>query len=89
VVPVTDTIRRRDGGVVDRDELVAVQTPQGFRADALRRAHDRAGEATDDATLVEGLGIEVAVVEGEKRNIKITTQDDLVVATTWIEGDRR
>ena len=55
-VPVTDTLRAPDGGVVDRDALVAVQTPQGFRATALRAAHARGAEATDDAALVEAVG---------------------------------
>ena len=56
VVAVADTLRRRAGGVVDRDELVAVQTPQGFRAAALRDAHATGAEATDDASLVEAAG---------------------------------
>lgn len=79
-VPVTDTIRRRAGGTVDRSDLLAVQTPQGFRAAALRRAHDGDGEGTDDASLVEAAGGQVAVVDGEATNVKITTAADLVVA---------
>jgi 2-C-methyl-D-erythritol 4-phosphate cytidylyltransferase len=78
-VAVTDTVRRRDGGTVDRSGLVAVQTPQAFKADALRRAHKREPEGTDDASLVEAAGGRVAVVEGEPENFKITTQADLVM----------
>src|SRR5262249_20821214 len=70
---VSDTIRSLDGGVVDRSRLVTVQTPQAFRADALRRAHEGDPDATDDAALVEAVGGQVVVVEGEHRNIKITT----------------
>jgi 2-C-methyl-D-erythritol 4-phosphate cytidylyltransferase len=79
-VAVTDTLRRRDGGPVDRDELLAVQTPQGFRAGALRDAHAGGGEATDDVSLVEAAGGKVVVVDGTPANIKITHPDDLVVA---------
>jgi 2-C-methyl-D-erythritol 4-phosphate cytidylyltransferase len=83
-VAVTDTLRGRDGGVVDRDRLVAVQTPQGFRADVLRAAHERGGEATDDAGLVERHGATVTVVPGEPSNRKITDPDDLVVAAALL-----
>jgi 2-C-methyl-D-erythritol 4-phosphate cytidylyltransferase len=79
-VAVTDTLRRIDGVPVDRSDLVAVQTPQGFRADALRAAHASEPEATDDASLVEAAGGCVVVVPGEVRNRKITDPDDLVVA---------
>jgi 2-C-methyl-D-erythritol 4-phosphate cytidylyltransferase len=79
VTPV-DTIRRRRGGVLDRAELVAVQTPQGFRADVLRAALDEGAHATDDAGLVEAAGHAVTVIEGEAANRKITTPDDLAVA---------
>lgn len=79
-VAVTDTIRQRDGGVVDRSKLVAVQTPQAFRAGALRAAHLAGGEASDDASLVEAAGGEVVVVEGHPRNRKLTHGDDLAQA---------
>lgn len=75
-VPVTDTLRRRDGGTVDRDAVVAVQTPQGFRADALRAAHAAGGEATDDAGLVEAAGGTVEVVPGDPANLKLTHPAD-------------
>jgi 2-C-methyl-D-erythritol 4-phosphate cytidylyltransferase len=84
-VPVTDTIKRVQGGRVaetpDRSQLVAVQTPQAFRAAALRRAYAQPAEvlgaATDCASLVEASGGAVAVVPGEPANVKITTAADL------------
>lgn len=80
-VAVTDTIKRvADGAVVetlDRAELVAVQTPQAFRVDDLRRAHERGDDATDDAGLVEQAGGTVVVVPGEPTNVKLTHADDL------------
>lgn len=84
VVPVTDTIRRVDGGVVDRSALQAVQTPQAFRAELLRAAHAGADDATDDAGLVEAAGHPIATVEGHPRNIKITHPDDLAAAEAWL-----
>lgn len=83
-VPVVDTIRRRDGTPVDRDDLLAVQTPQAFAAAALRAAHRGDPEATDDATLVAAAGGTVVVVDGERRNLKITTPDDLLVAAALL-----
>lgn len=84
VMPVTDTIRRVDGGVVDRSTLQAVQTPQAFRAELLRAAHADAADATDDASLVEAAGYSVVAVEGHPRNIKITHPDDLAAAEAWL-----
>jgi len=84
-VPVIDTIKRLDGDevveTIERDDLVAVQTPQAFRADVLRRAHEGDPEATDDATLVEEVGGIVLVVDGELTNLKITGPLDLAIAT--------
>ena len=79
-VEVTDTLRRRSGGPVDRNGLVAVQTPQAFRAAPLRRAHAAGPEATDDASLVEAAGGKVVVVEGSPANLKITRPVDLAIA---------
>ena len=81
-VPVADTIKvvDADGAVVatpDRATLVAVQTPQAFRASVLRAAHATGGDATDDAALVEKAGGRVVVVDGEPSNRKITLPDDL------------
>jgi 2-C-methyl-D-erythritol 4-phosphate cytidylyltransferase len=85
-VPVADTLKRLDdrgravASTVDRQGLVAVQTPQAFRADVLRRAHAAGGEATDDAALVESLGATVRVVPGDPVNVKLTTPVDLAYA---------
>jgi 2-C-methyl-D-erythritol 4-phosphate cytidylyltransferase len=84
VVAVNDSLRRRSGGVVDRDDLVAVQTPQAFRPDLLRTAHDRGFEATDDATIVEEAGGTIVLVAGERSNLKITTPHDLEMAAAWL-----
>lgn len=82
-VAVSDTIKRvTDGQVaetIDRDGLVAVQTPQAFRLHALRAAHAGGPEATDDAALVEAAAGQVVVVPGDPTNLKITTKDDLAV----------
>ena len=80
VIDLTDTIRRRGGGIVDRSDLLSVQTPQAFRAEALRAAHADGAEATDDATLVELAGGTVATVDGDSRNLKITAPHDLAMA---------
>lgn len=86
VVPVTDTIRHTEGGVIDRDMLVAVQTPQAFGADALRSAHARGDAATDDAGLVEAFGGSIAHVDGSPDNLKITNPNDLAVAEILMEA---
>ena len=87
-VPVTDTVKRvRDGRVVEtpaRAELRSVQTPQAFRAAALRAAFalPQAAwrDATDCASMVEAAGLEIAAVAGDPGNVKITTADDLARA---------
>ncbi len=85
-VAVTDTIKSIDvhGDVIDtpdRAGLRAVQTPQGFAADVLRRAYAAAGDiATDDAALVEQIGESVHVVEGDRLAFKITTTLDVTLA---------
>ena len=86
VLTVVDTIKQvdPDGCVVttvDRTALRVVQTPQGFAADLLRRAHQApSGPVTDDAGLVEALGVPVITVPGHPHAFKITTPFDLVVA---------
>jgi 2-C-methyl-D-erythritol 4-phosphate cytidylyltransferase len=85
VVPSPDTVKRIAGSLVvetiPRGQIGFAQTPQAFRADVLRRAHDEALRtglsATDDAMLVEAIGSRVVVVEGEVGNFKITTPEDL------------
>ncbi|WP_083541919.1 2-C-methyl-D-erythritol 4-phosphate cytidylyltransferase [Kribbia dieselivorans] len=89
-LPVVDTIKvvDSDGHVVatpDRASLRAVQTPQGFTPEALRRAHAGGSVATDDAALVEALGLPVVVVDGDPRALKITTPDDLTRAEALLE----
>ncbi len=88
-VPVSDTIKRVRGGVVaetlPREALVAVQTPQAFRATALRHAHGGDPEATDDAALVEALGGRVVVVAAPRWNLKITEPEDLIVAEALLQ----
>ena len=87
-LPLADTIKRVRGDEVvetlPRDELVAVQTPQAFLADVLRRAVE-SGEASDCAALVERAGGRVKVVEGDPRLLKVTTQDDLDLVAEWTE----
>ena len=85
-VPVVDSLRRRSGGVVDRDEVVAVQTPQAFAAAALRAAHAAGGDASDDATLVERAGGRVVVVEGDPANVKLTHPADAEAVARHLVG---
>lgn len=84
VLPIDDTVKRVDGAgrvveTLDRTELRAVQTPQAFLADVLRRAVAAAdrGSGTDCASLVERVGGVVATVSGDPRTMKITTRADL------------
>ncbi|WP_036652570.1 2-C-methyl-D-erythritol 4-phosphate cytidylyltransferase [Paenibacillus pini] len=85
-VPVKDTIKQVNGsGIIvatpDRQSLWAIQTPQAFRLSELKQAHEQARTngfvGTDDAMLMERMGIRVSVVEGSYTNIKITTPEDL------------
>jgi 2-C-methyl-D-erythritol 4-phosphate cytidylyltransferase len=91
-LPVVDTIKFIDATNVvkstpDRNQLVAVQTPQAFRASALRQAHQNNPEGTDDSTLVETLGGKVVVVMGDPLNRKITTPEDLNWARAISRGE--
>jgi 2-C-methyl-D-erythritol 4-phosphate cytidylyltransferase len=88
-LPVGDTLKRvgSDGGVeetVARDGLWAVQTPQAFAADMLRRAQAGAADATDCAGLVEARGGRVKVVPGDPQLLKVTTADDLAKIESWL-----
>jgi 2-C-methyl-D-erythritol 4-phosphate cytidylyltransferase len=91
-LPVVDTIKVVHGDRVERtvprNGLYAVQTPQAFRAEALRSVHERGLVDTDDAALIEGDGGRVVLVEGERRNFKLTLVDDLELAQALIEGAR-
>jgi 2-C-methyl-D-erythritol 4-phosphate cytidylyltransferase len=92
-VPVPDTVKRVDGDevveTVAREELVVVQTPQAFRADALRAAHTGGADATDDAALIEAADGRVVIVPGERANLKVTTPADLVMAAAILTGTLR
>lgn len=72
--------KNRVAETLDRSELVEVQTPQAFRASALRAAHEDEPDATDDAALIEACGGEVVVVAGDPSNLKLTHPADLDVA---------
>ena len=84
----TDTVKRADAGgliqqTIPRTEIFLAQTPQAFRPSVLRDALARAGsagDATDEAALAERAGHPVRLVEGDRRNLKITTTDDLMMA---------
>ena len=81
-VPVADTVKERsDDGfrTLDRSRLVAVQTPQGARVEHFRRAFASGAEATDDAALLEAVGVPSVAVEGDPANIKLTRQEDLAL----------
>lgn len=92
-IPVKDTIKVVKGGVVaetpDRKTLQAVQTPQVFDIDllrgALKKAAEEEAEITDDCSAVERLGMSVKIVEGDERNIKVTTPLDLKIAEMFLE----
>jgi 2-C-methyl-D-erythritol 4-phosphate cytidylyltransferase len=96
-VPAKDTIKvvsasRRIESTPARNSLWEIQTPQAFRVEIIREAHRRAAqdgiEATDDAMLVERLGKTVAVLEGARSNLKITTPEDLLIAEALIRAGR-
>ena len=95
VVPalrVSDTVKRVEGDRVletlRRDDLVAVQTPQAFLADALRRAvSGDVSEATDCASLVEAGGGRVTWVDGDPRLLKVTDAADLALVESWLEEE--
>ena len=95
-VPVKDTVKKaKDKKVVEtveRSSLWAIQTPQAFRMSLLRKAHEKASEenflGTDDSSLVERLGKDVIIVEGNYDNIKLTTPEDLFFAKTIIHKRR-
>ncbi|MGQ0825876.1 MAG: 2-C-methyl-D-erythritol 4-phosphate cytidylyltransferase [Actinomycetota bacterium] len=89
ILPLTDTVKRvvdqRVVATIPRDDLVAVQTPQAFRASVLRAAHEPSADATDDAALVEATGGTVVVVPGERRNLKLTIVEDLELAHALLD----
>ena len=101
-VPAVDTIKQVDrtaegaivASTIPRERVVQAQTPQGFRYEVLKKAFDEAQSegflGTDEASLVERMGHDVAVVMGSPKNIKITTPDDLELAEFFVaQEDRR
>ena len=94
VLKVIDTIKEidRDGFVratPDRSSLVAAQTPQGFNRQVLERAHSASDDATDDAALVEAIGVKVKTIEGEASAFKITTKEDIGQALLLLSPSNR
>lgn len=95
-VAVSDTIKRVDADnsvleTLNRGLLRAMQTPQAFRADLIQKAHAVARQdgfqGTDDAALVEHIGMKVYVTEGSRRNIKLTTVFDILLANAILEDE--
>ncbi len=96
-VPLADTLKRegsahRIASTISRTGLWRAQTPQGFHFDAILAAHSRAAaenalEFTDDAAVAEWAGLSVELVEGEERNIKVTTPHDFALARALIEAN--
>ena len=93
-VPCKDTLKSADEdgfitGTVDREKTFLIQTPQAFKKDIIRSAHEWAAEnnidATDDCALVEQMGGRIKIVTGRYDNIKITTPDDIEVAEKILE----
>ena len=95
-IPVKDTVKVVAGGLVsstpDRSTLKAVQTPQVFDIDllkgALKKAYREGAAITDDCSAVELMGFKVKIVEGDERNIKVTTPMDLKIAELLLEDAR-
>ncbi len=96
-VPVTSTIKKIDTQnmlvqeTLAREELWEIQTPQVFKREILRRAYvevKNKNDLTDDASLVERLGMGISVLKGDYRNIKVTTPEDLFVLESFLSGER-
>ena len=90
-VPVSDTIRKGDRGILDdtinRQGLWALQTPQGFKYELISKAHLAAKDTpdiTDDTAVVSAYGQDVAILSGSRTNIKITTPEDLIMASALL-----
>ncbi len=95
-IPVKDTIKTVEGGIVvntpERAKLRAVQTPQVFDIDllkgALLKAYQDGAEVTDDCSAVERLGMKIKIVEGDEKNLKVTTPMDLKIAQMLLEEEK-
>lgn len=97
-VPVKDTIKKVDDsatvtGTLDRNALWSIQTPQGFDFAIVRQAYEQATKdhylGTDDASLVERLGVPVNIVMGNYENLKVTTPEDLIVAEALLQENKK
>ncbi len=90
-VPLKDTLKEQKDGFVEktvpREKMINVQTPQAFRHDILKKAFEKARKdnftGTDESALVERLGVKVKILNGSHKNIKITTEEDLLIAQTF------
>ena len=96
-VPVCDTVKRvNDDGLIEetlrREELWVAQTPQAFQRDILVRAHEQGKtdglDATDDAFLVERMGLSVSIVQGNSQNIKVTRPEDLQIGQAILNANQ-
>ncbi len=93
VIPVVDAVdsyrmvEGEESKVISRSLLRIVQTPQVFRSDILRRAYEQDYDTrfTDDATVVEALGVKIGLVKGERSNIKLTTPEDMIYAEAMLQ----
>ena len=93
VVAPVDSFRKIEGDdskIIDRSALRIVQTPQVFDATILRRAYEQdfSSTFTDDASVAEAIGEKITLCEGERGNIKITTPEDMVIATALLEAEQ-
>ena len=81
---IADSLRSVNGKQINRDEVVAVQTPQAFKASLLREAYLSGEDATDDSSLVELAGGTIDFVDGDINNLKITVSTDLLIAEQFL-----
>ena len=89
VIAIEESLRKKTNSgsvVVNRDKYLIVQTPQCFSSEVLLKAYqqDYSTKFTDDASVVEAMGLEIQLIEGNKENIKITTSEDLKKAQVYI-----
>lgn len=95
-VPLKDTVKVIESDEIqytpDRNKLRAIQTPQGFKKELIISAYEKAYEegfyGTDDTVLLERMGIRTKVIEGTYSNIKITTEEDMMIANAFIRGEK-
>jgi 2-C-methyl-D-erythritol 4-phosphate cytidylyltransferase len=90
VVRIAESLRRvteEKSIIVDRNDLRIIQTPQCFRSDIIKRAYQQEyrEEFTDDASLVENMGIRINLVEGNAENIKVTRPSDIIIAEALLK----